>query len=119
MNTNQVVGLEERFYVGEHGFKFVVKTGLNMSALAEGEIKSVLKCPHNITIKRVIPLVDVVDAVTGTVLMEVGSGDLDAAGNYSAQIFILDSSLNQARPSHIFTFVVMDPVVKDFESIFA
>lgn len=119
MNTNQIIPLEERFYVGEHGFKFVVRTGLDMSALAEGEIMSVLKRPKGSVVKRVIPLLDIQSATLGTVLMSVGEGDFSEVGQYQAQIFIRDVTMNSARPSHVFTFIVQEPVVSEFESIFA
>lgn len=118
MYTNQVIKLEERFYLDERGFKFVVRTGLDMSVLLDGEIKSILKRPNGTIVKRTIPLTDIQSATTGTVLMSILEGDLNQKGEYQAQIFIKDASLNRARPSHIFTFVVGDPVVPDFETIF-
>lgn len=119
MYTNQVVKIEERFYVGERGFKFVVRTGLDMTVLAEGEIVSVLKRPNGNTIKRVIPLADIQDVQLGQVLMSVDTNDFNVAGEYQAQIFIKDASLGHARPSHVFTFVVQEPVISPFEPIFA
>ena len=69
--------------------------------------------------KRTIPLADIQTVSNGTVLMAVEDGDLALKGEYQAQVFIKDTSMNKARPSHVFSFLVQDPVVPDFETIFS
>ena len=110
--------LEEEYYVGEGGFAFVVKTGIDMSSLQDGEIMGVIKRPNDSIVKRSIPTVKISDTATGTVSFDIVATDFTMPGTYSVQIFVKDADTSVARPSHPFTFTVNGALVKDADALF-
>lgn len=107
--------LEERFYVSEYGFNFTVKTGLNLTNFVEGDFKAVLKRPDGSVSVKNIPLSNVTEVATGTVLFPITSKDLTQEGRYKAQVFVRDVNLNFGRPSHAFEFDVEKPIGESVE----
>jgi hypothetical protein len=101
-----MITLEETFYVGEHGFYFTVQTGLDMTGVTAGDIRSVLRRPNGSSVRRSVLVADVIDVATGTVLIPIGAGDLVAPGKYQMQVWVRDQALNLGRPSHPFSFEV-------------
>lgn len=110
--------LEELFYVGEGGFAFSIKTGIDMSNLVDTEVVGVIKRPNGSIVKRVIPIAKVTDAVTGTVDFEIIDTDFAKPGSHSIQIFAKDADAVLARPSHVFSFEVGENLVKDVAKLF-
>jgi hypothetical protein len=113
-----IVPLEESFYVGEHGFSFRVKTDIDLTGVVEGEIKGVIVRPNRSQISKNISIGNITDAATGTLMFPVVDNDLNAEGQYTAQIYVKDSDLNISRPSHIFTFSVFEGLELDPDSLF-
>lgn len=110
--------LEEKFYVGEGGFAFSIRTGIDMTNLADGEIKGVIQRPNGSLVDRVIPIAKVTDVTTGTVDFDVLDTDFSMPGYYKVQVYTKDADAALARPSHIFSFEVVDNLVKDVENLF-
>lgn len=115
----KIVPLEESFYVDEKGFSFKVKTDLDMSSIIEGEIKGVIVRPNGSQVAKNISIGNIADAATGTVYFPVVDGDLNSEGQYRAQVYVKDTDLDLARPSHIFTFWVFEGLETDIDSLFA
>lgn len=101
--------LEEKFYVSEYGFNFIVKTGINTTGTAEGDLKAVIKRPDQSVAVKTIPLANISDAGTGTVLFPIAATDLTIPGRYEAQVFIRIVG-SKVRPSHTFEFDVHPPI---------
>ena len=110
--------LEEVFYVGEGGFAFSIKTGIDMTNLADGEIKGVIKRPNSSVVSRTILIAKVTDLVNGVVDFDIEEADFVEPGIHSVQIFTKDSDATLARPSHIFSFEVIGNLVKDVPNLF-
>lgn len=110
--------LEEEYYVDERGFSFIVKTGLDLSNLVDGEIIGVLKRPNASVVSRIIPVAKITDQATGSVSFEIEDGDFTMEGIYYIQVFAKDADTTLARPSHAFSFSVKRSLVKDADSLF-
>ena len=110
--------LEEEYYVDESGFAFIVKTGLDLSNLVDGEIKGVIKRPNGSIVSRDIPVVKITDQTTGTLSFDIEAGDFTLPGTYYIQVFAKDADTTLARPSHAFSFTVKEPLVKDVDGLF-
>lgn len=110
--------LEEEYYIGESGFAFTIKTGINLAGLVDGEIKGVIKRPNGSIVARTIEISDISDVATGTVLFDVEPEDFTTAGTYKIQVFVKDADAALARPSHVFSFNVVPGLVSDADSLF-
>lgn len=110
--------LEEVFYVGEGGFAFSIKTGIDMTNLSDGEIKGVIKRPNGSTVYRSILTAKITDVATGTLDFDIVETDFVEPGTHSVQIFTKDADAVLARPSHIFSFEVIENLVKDVDKLF-
>ena len=110
--------LEEEYYVDESGFSFIIKTGLDLSSLADGEIKGVIRRPNGSIVSRTIPIASITDQNTGSVAFDIIPGDFSEAGTYFIQVFAKDADADLARPSHAFSFSVVSALVKDADALF-
>ena len=110
--------LEEEYYVDESGFAFIIKTGLDLSSLTDGEIKGVIRRPNGSIVSRTIPIVNITDQATGSVSFDIEPGDFSEVGTYYIQVFAKDADAELARPSHAFSFSVIAALVKDADSLF-
>jgi hypothetical protein len=109
-DEQQIEVLEEKFYVAEYGFSFVVKTGIDLTNMVEGDLKGVLQRADGSVALKNIPLANISEVATGTVLFPVSDTDFTVPGRYVAQVFVKDTSLGVARPSHPFGFDVERPI---------
>jgi hypothetical protein len=110
--------LEEEYYVDESGFAFIVKTGLDLSNLVDGEIMGVLKRPNDSVVSRSIPTARITDLNTGSVSFDIEANDFTMEGVYYIQVFVRDADTGLSRPSHAFSFNVRQSLVKDADSLF-
>lgn len=110
--------LEEDYYVGEYGFFFTIKTGIDMTNLLDGEVKGVIKRPNGSIVRRNILSANLTDRPTGTVQFEIVDGDFNQEGVFTIQIFAKDADTTLARPSHSFSFNVVESVAKDVNAVF-
>lgn len=115
----RVVMLEDQYYVGEYGFFFTIKTGIDLTAVVEGEIRGVLRRPNGSTIHRNIPRVNVTDQAVGKLLFQVESGDFTSVGDYHCQVFVRDVDVGIVRPSHVFGFQVVEGLTISPGNLFA
>ncbi len=114
--SNNVL-LEETFYLGESGFSFSIKTGIDMSNLIDGEIKGVIKRENGSIVSRTIPLNKISDALTGHVFFDIEESDFTEKGSYVIQIMTRDSDAGITRPSHLVKFEV-ESGIADADKIF-
>jgi len=110
--------LDEKFYVGEEGLTLLVRTGMDMTGVREGDVRSALRRPNGSVVSRVIPVSAIQDAEAGLVAMSIEAGDFSMPGVYQAQIYFRDRE-GRLRPSHLFAFEVENSIVVDSESLFS
>jgi hypothetical protein len=78
--------IDNLFYIGEHGFYFNLKTGVDMTDALE--VRAAWLKPDGMTLSPApeVPAGDIINAATGEVNVVVPQGLLSAAGSYILQI---------------------------------
>lgn len=80
--------IENIFYVGEHGFYFNLKTGIDMTGLSNAAVRAVWLKPDGVTLSPApsIPTGDRIDPETGDVNVNIPQGLLAEEGTYLLQV---------------------------------
>lgn len=76
------------FYIGEHGFYINMKTGIDMTAIPDADVRAVWMRPDTTVINSAVPVGDRVSVVTGDINITVPQGLLTAAGTYILQVVV-------------------------------
>lgn len=102
--------ISEKFYQDEYGFYVVATTNLNLTNLAAGDVRMLLRKPDGTVVKRDIPQVDWLDDATGELRLLFQNGDLNQLGSYEFQIVVRDTVASALRPSHLAKLSVVAPL---------
>lgn len=105
------------FYLGEHGFYFNLKTGIDMTGVVDGDVRAVWLRPDGTHVSPSVPTGDRIDPATGDVNVTVPQGLLSAAGTYILQIVVrVGGGVVASRPIQ---FAAQQGAAPDLSGVFA